>query len=29
MQADGVHPTAEAQSLILKNVWQALVPQLQ
>ena len=28
MQADGVHPTAEAQPLILQNVWQALVPLL-
>jgi acyl-CoA thioesterase-1 len=28
MQADGVHPTAEAQPLILDNVWRALVPLL-
>lgn len=28
MQADGVHPTAEAQPLILDNVWQALHPLL-
>lgn len=28
MQADGIHPTAEAQPRILENVWPALVPLL-
>jgi acyl-CoA thioesterase-1 len=27
-QADGIHPTAEAQPLILDNVWKVLKPQL-
>jgi acyl-CoA thioesterase-1 len=27
-QADAMHPTAEAQSLLLENVWQALLPLL-
>ncbi len=26
MQADGIHPTAEAQSLLLDNVWHSLAP---
>ena len=26
MQADGIHPTADAQSLLLNNVWQSLYP---
>lgn len=29
MQADGVHPKAEAQPLLLQNVWEKLVPLLQ
>ena len=29
MQADGVHPTAEAQGQILDNVWPTLLPLLQ
>jgi len=29
MQADGLHPTAEAQPRILDNLWPALVPMLQ
>jgi len=29
MQADGLHPTAEAQPRILDNLWPALVPVLQ
>ncbi len=28
MQSDGIHPTAEAQTLILDNVWPHLVPLL-
>ncbi len=28
-QADNMHPTAEAQSLILDNIWKALAPLLQ
>lgn len=28
MQADGIHPTAEAQSLLLDNVWPHLLAQL-
>ncbi len=28
MQPDGIHPTAEAQPLIVDNVWSALVPLL-
>ena len=28
MQADGIHPTAEAQSLIMESVWQVLEPAL-
>ena len=28
IQADGLHPTAAAQSRLLKNVWTALVPML-
>ena len=28
MQADGVHPTQQAQALLLKNVWQGFVPLL-
>jgi len=28
MLEDGIHPTAEAQSLVLQNVWQALEPLL-
>jgi acyl-CoA thioesterase-1 len=28
MQADGIHPTAEAQALILDNVWPQLCPML-
>ena len=28
MQNDGIHPKAEAQSMILENVWPALVPML-
>jgi|TARA_B100001059_G_scaffold77302_1_gene74975 acyl-CoA thioesterase-1 len=28
MQADGIHPTAEAQSLIMESVWQVLEPVL-
>ena len=28
MQRDGIHPTAEAQPLIVDNVWPALVPLL-
>jgi acyl-CoA thioesterase-1 len=26
MQEDGVHPTAEAQPLILENIWKDLEP---
>jgi len=29
MQADGIHPTAEAQPLLLENVWPALAPLLE
>ncbi len=29
MQLDGIHPTAQAQPLLLHNVWQALEPLLQ
>lgn len=29
MQADGVHPTAGAQGVILDNVWQTLAPALE
>lgn len=29
MQDDGIHPVAEAQSIILENVWLALEPMLQ
>jgi len=29
MQDDGIHPTAEAQPLLLDNVWQALAPLLE
>jgi acyl-CoA thioesterase I len=28
MQPDGIHPTAEAQPLVLKNVWPVLEPEL-
>ncbi len=28
MQADGIHPTAEAQPLILETIWQVLEPAL-
>lgn len=28
MQSDGIHPTAEAQALMLDNIWPALVPLL-
>jgi len=28
MQADGIHPTAEAQPLLFENVWQVLGPKL-
>ena len=28
MQADGIHPTAEAQPVLLKNVWEILQPML-
>jgi acyl-CoA thioesterase I len=28
IQSDGIHPTAEAQPLILKNVWPVLAPML-
>jgi acyl-CoA thioesterase-1 len=28
MQADGIHPTAEAQSQLLETVWPALEPLL-
>jgi acyl-CoA thioesterase-1 len=28
MQSDGIHPTAEAQPLILDKVWQQLEPLL-
>lgn len=28
MQADGIHPTAEAQPVLLENVWPALKPLL-
>lgn len=28
MQADGIHPTAEAQSRLLENVWPTLKPLL-
>jgi acyl-CoA thioesterase-1 len=27
-QSDNMHPTAEAQPLLLKNVWKALLPLL-
>jgi len=26
MQDDGIHPTAEAQSILLENFWQSLQP---
>ena len=29
MQADGLHPTAAAQPIILENIWPALLPLLQ
>jgi acyl-CoA thioesterase-1 len=29
MQHDGIHPTAEAQPVILENVWEELGPMLQ
>lgn len=29
LQEDGLHPTAEAQPILLDNVWQALLPLLQ
>jgi acyl-CoA thioesterase-1 len=29
MQADGIHPTAEAQPRLLDNIWPVLVPLLQ
>ncbi|WP_371858624.1 arylesterase [Vreelandella aquamarina] len=29
MQSDGIHPTAEAQPIILENVWPALEPMLE
>ena len=29
IQADGLHPTAEAQAIILENIWPALVPLLE
>ncbi len=29
MQADGIHPTADAQALILENVWPVLIARLQ
>ena len=29
MMADGIHPTAEAQPVILDNLWQVLAPQLE
>ena len=28
MQADGIHPTAEAQARILENLWPQLLPLL-
>jgi acyl-CoA thioesterase-1 len=28
MQADGIHPSAEAQPVLLENVWQVLAPEL-
>jgi len=28
MQADGLHPNAEAQPIILETVWQVLEPEL-
>ncbi len=28
MQADGIHPTAEAQPILLQNVWEVLAPLL-
>ena len=28
MQADGIHPTAEAQPILLENVWEVLAPLL-
>jgi len=28
LQSDGIHPTAEAQSIILDNVWPKLKPML-
>ena len=29
LQADGIHPTAEAQPILLENVWEVLAPLLQ
>jgi acyl-CoA thioesterase-1 len=29
MQSDGIHPTADAQPIILDNVWPALEPLLE
>ena len=29
MQSDGIHPTAEAQSRIMHNIWEKLVPMLE
>ena len=29
MQPDGIHPTAEAQPILLENVWEVLAPLLQ
>jgi acyl-CoA thioesterase-1 len=29
MQEDGIHPTAQAQPLILDNVWRDLEPMLE
>jgi len=28
MQADGIHPTAEAQPIVLRNIWDKLKPAL-
>ncbi|MCW8926769.1 MAG: arylesterase [Xanthomonadales bacterium] len=28
LQADGIHPSAEAQSVLLENVWRVLAPEL-
>jgi len=28
MQADGIHPTAEAQSIVLDNMWEIIEPAL-